>query len=148
MPFRGRRRTSRRIAIVACSLLAYLFSVGPAAATVVYCISDDGHEGFELVAAGERGCASCCHDLPSEPAHEGFPPTPTECTDIALSSDQAPRTASVAAERETSAFAPDLVAILHPPSRLDTRTFESARTDLAPPRGSPSVFLRHTVLLI
>jgi hypothetical protein len=147
MPFRGRRRTSRRIAIVACSLLAYLFSVGPAAATVVYCISDDGHEGFELVAAGERGCASCCHELPSEPAHDGFSPTPTECTDIAMSSDQALR-ASVAAERETISFAPALVATLHPPSRLDTRTFESARTDLAPPRGSPAVFLRHTVLLI
>jgi hypothetical protein len=147
MPFRGRRRTSRRIAIVASSLLAYLFSVGPAAATVVYCISDDGHEGFELVAAGERGCASCCHELPSEPAHEGFSPTPTECTDIAMSSDQALR-ASVAAERETAVFAPDLVATLHPPSRLDTRTFESARADLAPPRGSPAVFLRHTVLLI
>ena len=147
MPFRGRRRTSRRIAIVACSLLTYLVSVAPAAASVVYCISDDGHEGFELVAAGERGCASCCHDLPSEPAHEGFSPTPTECTDIALSSDQALR-ASVTAERETAVFAPALVAMLPPPSRFDTRTFESARADHAPPRSSPSVFLRHTVLLI
>jgi hypothetical protein len=147
MPFRGRRRSSSRIAIVACSLLAYLLAAGPAAATVVYCISDDGHAGFELVAAGERGCASCCHELPSVPAHDGFAPTPVECTDIALSSDQALR-ANVAAEREAASFAPALVATLHPPSRLDTRTFENLRPDLAPPRGSPAVFLRHTVLLI
>jgi hypothetical protein len=147
MPFRRRRRTGLRLAIVATSLLAYLFSAGPAAATIVYCISDDGHEGFELVASGERGCASCCHELPSVPAHEGFTPAPAECTDIALSSDQALR-ASATVERDGFASAPALVVALHPPSPIDAPTFESVRADLSPSRGSPVVFLRHTVLLI
>lgn len=128
-------------------MLAYLFSAGPAAATIVYCISEDGHEGFERVASGERGCASCCHELPSEPAHEGFTPAPAECTDIALSSEQALR-ANAASEREAFSFAPVLVAALHPPSRIGEPTFESVHAQLSPPRGSPVVFLQHTVLLI
>jgi hypothetical protein len=145
MPFLRRRRAGHRIAIVALSLASYLFSVAPAAATVVYCISEDGHEGFELVASGERGCASCCHDLPDEPAHEGFEPTPSECTDIALSTDQAIR-ANPATERDEIVFAPALVATLHVPLR--TQTLERVAATREPQRGSPAVFLRHTVLLI
>jgi hypothetical protein len=135
------------MSIVACSLFAYLFSVTPAAASVVYCISDDGHSGFELVPGGDRGCASCCHEVPSGPGHEGFPPEPAECTDIALSSDQAIR-AGAALEPGAVTFAPEFVATLHPPTRLEKPTVESVRALLVPPRSSPAVLLRHVVLLI
>jgi hypothetical protein len=144
--FRRRRQASQRIAIVAALVFTYLASVAPAAATIIYCIGD-GHSGFERVSGGERGCASCCHELPEAPAHDEHEAEPSECTDIALSSEQALRAGACADRHDFASVAP-----LGLPMRMyDHAALQGARRDLraeAPPGAATSELRRSVVLLI
>lgn len=127
------------------AVVVQVWSLAPVSASVIYCIGEDGHSGFEMVKAGARGCAACCHDPASgaaaaEAVHEPV----SECTDIALSP------ASGVVGKQKAAGEVDLlplssrVAFDVPgrPRLLDRRA------DLEPVRGSPQRLRRHTVLLI
>lgn len=127
-----------------------LWSLAPVAASVIYCIGDDGHAAFELMKAGARGCAACCHDevaelaaAPQDDEASSVAEAPvSECTDVAMAPFD-----GVATKSDAASPAP-LVALL--PARIEAPLYhrELARSDIAPPRGSPTRMLRRTVLLI
>lgn len=147
MFLRRRRQTSQRFGILTAGVVAYLLSFAPIAGTVIYCISDDGHAGFEVVAQTERGCASCCHEAMDATGAGGVEAAAAECTDIALSSPElisSSSTTGPAAVLPPDAFV-HAVAIT-PPARDFRPTGE--QTALAPPRSTASALVRHTVLLI
>lgn len=127
-------------------MLAWVFSLGPMAATVIYCISDDGHSGFEVVASGERGCASCCHEEEGASGHDGLGPPAGECTDVTLTSPQAVSgCASFVPANLAQAF--DSLAIA--PFVTGVRSVQFVRAEpFAPPRGCAAMLQRSTVLLI
>jgi len=145
--FRTRRKVLARLGTFAVVLASYLFSLGPATASVIYCISDAGHSGFELVASGQSGCASCCHDPVEGGANDGLQAEAHECTDIALSLPQDVRRANV----DVTATAPSPL----PPLRQDSAaaapvavTGTRSQTALSPPRSAPSMLIAFTVLTI
>jgi len=144
---RRRRQTSRRIGFLATGLVAYLLSLAPIAGTVIYCISEDGHSGFEVVAQTERGCASCCHDTVEAAGNGGLEQAPIECIDIALSSPEL-IPATTAAGPGFDVLPHSFLHTLATPAA--THEFRAARerTAHAPPRSAASVLVRHTVLLI
>lgn len=79
-----------RVAAALAMALVHLCSVGPAAASLIYCIGQDGHQGIELVRHGDRGCASCCHESPTTQEHRTEASSDRrladadECTDVQL----------------------------------------------------------------
>jgi hypothetical protein len=144
--FRRRRNVQARIGTIALVLATYLLSSAPATASVIYCITDAGHSGFELVASGERGCASCCHDEVDRGNHEGFAAA-DECTDVFLALAQDLRRAS------PGVAAPALLPFVHAqtwarPSRQPAPSRAPDQTALAPPRSAPSALIAFTVLTI
>jgi hypothetical protein len=145
--FRSRRKVLARLGTFAVVLASYLFSLGPATASVIYCISDTGHSGFELVAAGQSGCASCCHDPVEGGAHDGLQAQAHECTDVALSLPQDVRRANGDVTASTPWPLPLLQqdeAAVTPVAVTGTRS----QTVLSPPRSSPSMLVAFTVLTI
>lgn len=124
------------------ALALQVWSVAPVAASVVYCIGEDGHSGFEVVEAGARGCASCCHDKPG--AEAGLADAPvSECIDIALSPESGLAGKVTEPERSVS-----VLALVVASTTVLPRVAFRADRDLEPPRGSPTRMRRHTVLLI
>lgn len=147
MVFRRKRRALVRAGALALSLASYLLSIGPATAGVIYCISDSGHSGFEVVAAGQSGCASCCHDPLEGSEHDGLGAERDECTDVAWALPQnAGRNGSVVAG-PTLLPLPLLLAAGPSPDRA-TAAGPRSQTALAPPRSSPSMLIVSTVLTI
>jgi len=142
MIFRRRRGPARRLIALGAALAVQLWSLAPVAASVIYCIGEDGHSGFELVKAGARGCADCCHEGENgAPRIEGAPVS--ECTDIALS----PET-GVAGKVSEAPVAVSFVTALLPASVASERAWRYRDVGLDPPRGSSTRMLRRTVLLI
>lgn len=138
-----------RMVAFGAALAVQLWSLAPVAASVIYCIGEDGHSGFELVKPGARGCASCCHDPAHDPAQDsrGLAGAPvSECIDIALS-PQSGLTGKLGemAGPERPAIALTMVA---PAATALGRVAFRPDRDLEPPRGSAARMRRHTVLLI
>lgn len=144
--FRGRRKAAfRRAVALGAAVIVQVWSLAPVAASVIYCIGDDGHAGFELMKAGARGCAACCHEeLAAGDAGMHVEDGPvSECTDIAM----APSDGLATKSSDTPPASP-LVALL--PVRVGAALpdHEPVLGDIPPPRGSPTRMLRRTVLLI
>lgn len=98
----GRLLRLRRLRVFVAMALAFvhLCSAGPAAASLIYCLGENGHHGIELVRHGQRGCAACCHESgatphaqPPSPADKPAPAAPdgegSECTDVSLGDESA-----------------------------------------------------------
>jgi len=140
----GKRSRRRRAVALGVGVLLHLLSLTPAAASVIYCLGDDGHGGIETLEGGQRGCADCCHDELG--AHGDDTGNGGECTDVSLSS-----TDSMLCSPGIQG--PDLATVLVLPVAATILASPLARSaydadDLAPPRGSPLGLRRHTVLLI
>jgi len=112
------------------------------AASVIYCIGEDGHAGFELVKAGARGCADCCHEAEGGALRiEGAPVS--ECTDIALSPES-----GIAGKVSEALVVASFIAVGLPVAVVPDRTWQFRDVGLDPPRGSATRMLRRTILLI
>lgn len=142
MFFGRRRKALRRAVALAAILVVQLWSLAPMAASVIYCIGDDGHSGFEMVRAGATGCAACCHEPREGAAQIGRAPV-SECTDIAIS-----HAAGAAAKVFDSTAAVSFVAVALPPAIVSAVVGVHRARDFEPPRNPSVHLLEETVLLI
>lgn len=141
----GKRSRRRRVVALGVGVLLHLLSLTPAAASVIYCLGDDGHGGIETLRGGQRGCADCCHDEAGAHGDETSDGG-GECTDVSLSSTDSML-------RAPGLHGPDLASVIALPlapmilaSPLASSAYDA--DNLAPARGSPLGLRRHTVLLI
>lgn len=132
----------RRLIAVTAAAVVQLWSVAPMAASVIYCIGEDGHSGFELVRAGARGCASCCHEEDGGGEHFAASPV-SECVDIAL----APSAGVTAKLTPSASPGPGLAADTYAAPGLRAAGLVR-EMQFDPPRASLARLRRHTVLLI
>lgn len=147
MLFRRRSRPLVRAGALALALASYLLSIGPATAGVVYCISHSGRSGFELVAAGQRGCAPDCGDEVEDRDHEGLQAEAGDCTDVALSLPQNVRRTGAG----DTAAAPSPLPLFRQDAAMPSPAGTSVpqgQTALSPPRSAPSMLIAFTVLTI
>lgn len=142
-----RGRFLARAGSVAAALATCLLSLAPATASVVYCIGQPGHSGFELVAGGESGCAGCCHDAEHRSADGDTAANAGECVDVLVSVPQdLPRTGCVAADAGT----PALPLVQPAPATMPRGRRTSIPNPATPPpaASSPSAWIAFTVLTI
>jgi len=132
----------RRLLALGAVFTLQVWSLAPMAASVIYCIGEDGHSGFELVKAGARGCASCCHGQEGESPRLDAAPS-AECTDIALAPAD-----GIAGKASDAAVSVSFVALPLPAVTIVETHALFRQADPNPPRGSPTRMLRRTVLLI
>ncbi|MFN2375466.1 MAG: hypothetical protein ABR538_02945 [Candidatus Binatia bacterium] len=128
------------------AMVVQVWTLAPVSASVIYCIGEDGHSGFEVVKAGARGCAACCHDSgPEADRHgEALHEPVSECTDITLSpASGVLGKGKVAADADLLPLS-TLVAV----AGVERLRPVHGRAGIEPPRGSPQRLRRHTVLLI
>jgi len=141
--FFGRRRKAlRRAVALAAVLVVQLWSMAPMAASVIYCIGDDGHAGFEMVRAGDTGCADCCHEPGESAGRIGAVPV-SECTDIAISHAD-----GATGKSSDSTASASFVAVELPPTIVAELVGANRARHFDPPRHSSVRLLQQTVLLI
>lgn len=130
-----------RAVTLAAAIMVQIWSLVPVAASVIYCIGEDGHAGFELAHAGASDCGRCCPE--GEGAEPGIGNEASGCTDIAIS-PAAAFSGKVSAAEATVSFVVVGVGSFAG-SRLSGRMRPA---DFDPPRTAATRRLRHTVLLI
>lgn len=118
------------------------WSLAPVAASVVYCIGEDGHAGFELARPGASDCNACCPDevatALAAPDREA-----SGCTDIVISGDSA-----VSGKDSVGAATPSFAVVGMAASGQHASRRQLQPMDFDPPSSAATRLLRRTVLLI